>query len=292
MESAGIKWLKLPVGDTLIRPLPPHPGMVNKETGAAPFYIHTSLHFGLPGRKFPEVCPRKMTGGALSCPICDYAFALKDAGHEKAGNALLPSWQAYMNVIVIDPNTGEPTRTKAGEIQVYVWSCGRGTLDKIFAKVERYEKKAGHKIDITDPEEGFVIEVNRKGTDMENTKYDVFLADEPSSIMDYIEVWGPGMVDVSKISKLRPAAELQALLTGGSAGPDPFETKSVEAPVAKKRLSFSRESDDEEPTEGEYRALPEDEPVADGEPAVESDAATRLKAMMDKGKKPAAEKAA
>lgn len=278
MESSKVNWLKLPVGDTLVRILPPHRAMQNKDTGAAPFYHHVSLHFKVGPNKRVVVCPRKMTGGALHCPVCDFAFQLKDGGQDRAGNDLLPGWQAYMNVLVIDPKTGEPVRNKAGELEVFVWSAGRGTLDKIFGQVERREKKLKKAIDITDPDEGFVLEVGRKGTEKEDTKYEVFLADEPSSIMDYVDEWGPGLVDVTQLNTLRPAEELRTLLTGGSSE-DPFAGKSEALPAGKKNLSFSDRSEDA--VDAEYREVDETPDEEEGDDTSSDSAADRLRRLVD-----------
>jgi len=282
MEAQGVKWLKLAVGDTLLRALPPPPSMQNKETGAAPFFYHTSLHFGLPGSKAPVVCPRKMTGNALTCPICQHAFGLKDAGHERAGNDLLPSWQAYMNVLVLDPKTGEPKRSSTGEVEVYVWSAGRGTLDKIFAQVERREKKTKRTVDITDPDEGYFLEVNRKGTGMEDTKYEVYLADEPSSIMDWLDEWGPELVDLPAISRMRPVDELAGLLTGPAAVEDAFDKSGKAKALPARRISFSdkaSQDSDEDVVEGSFREVAEPDAPEGGVDA-DNDAVARLRKMV------------
>jgi hypothetical protein len=273
MEQQGVRWLKPDVGSTYMRILPPHPAMRNPETGAAPFYWHVSLHFGVGPQKRVVVCPRRQTAGALHCPICEYAFGLKDAGHDKAGNDLLPSWQAYMNVLVIDPETGEPKRNKAGEVEVLVWSCGRGTLDKLFAKIERHEKKVKRTIDITDPDEGYVIELTREGKTRDDTKYDVFLADAPTSVSEYVEEWGPALYDLTRLNTLQPATELKALLTGEE---DPFTVQQKALPST--RLTFSR-NDDEAPVEGEF--VPFDEGTeSEAAESTRPDAAERLKKLI------------
>ncbi len=278
MDRSGVRWWKAEVDANYVRIAPPHVNMIDPTSGAHRFYHPVCLHFGVGPAKKVVPCPRRMLD--KFCPICDAAFALKNSGQERAGNDLLPSWQAYMNIIVygeVRNKEGkivglEPIKNKQGEIEVRVWSASRGVLDQIFEAVEEREAEVGQLIDIADPENGYILKITRKGTDKENTKYRVILDREPTSIMDIADVWDDQLVDTTSISPTVEPGTLKALLEGG--GDDPFDKpKAIEAPTVRTVVA-DRFADDEDVVEGEVREIAEDEvpPV---------NAAKKLKDLID-----------
>lgn len=276
--NAQSNWLKVPVGPTYIRVLPPHKGMVDPNTGKNRWYEPVCLHFGVgPGGKGVVPCPRRMVNGF--CPICEFAFELRNKNREREGNKLLPSWQGYVNVIVFD-KTGEPVRNKAGEIDVKVWSASRKTLDKLFAAIDNYEQEhdlpAGS-INIADPKKGLTIKIVREGTTMEDTNYTIFVL-KSIDVMPFVDEWDEKMVNCAVLSPLQSADQLKQLMSGE--GDDPY-TKPAAA--AAKPSYF----DDEGTVEGEFRHVAEEstpvaEPVNDTNRA---EAAARLRKMVDSKKK-------
>jgi hypothetical protein len=274
--NAQSNWLKVPVGPTYMRSCPPHKGMVDPNTGKLRFYEPVCLHFGVgPGGKGVVPCPRRMVNGF--CPICEFAFDLRNKGREREGNKLLPSWQGYVNVIVYD-KAGEPVRNKAGELEVKVWSASRKTLDKLFAAIDNYEQEhdlAPGSINIADPKKGLTIKLVREGTGMEDTSYQVFVL-KPIDIMPLVAEWDEKLTNCATLSPLQTSDQLKLLMSGE--GDDPYAKGATK--VAEKPNYF----DDEGTVEGEFRHVAEGEgaePVTD---ANRADAAARLKAMVE-GKK-------
>lgn len=69
---------------------------------------------------------------------------------------MLPTYQMFMNVPLFEKG-GEPVRTKAGDIEVKVWDPGRKVLGDIFEFVAERENEATTLIDISDPEDGYLV---------------------------------------------------------------------------------------------------------------------------------------
>lgn len=193
--------------DNFIRILPPHINMEGK------FYLGLPLHFDIGPTKAVVPCPRK--GLQSPCPLCAEGFRLRDDGKEQEGNDLLPSWQGYMNVVLLD-DSGAPA---GKDPKVRVLSASRAILDEL---LDMMEQKLG---DITHLETGHNINIRRKGEKFK-TKYQVGAATD-SSAFDYPELVA-GLHDLTKISPYRPFEVLAGLLEG-EARKDPFAP--VEAPA-------------------------------------------------------------
>jgi hypothetical protein len=280
MEAKGAKFWTMPVGNNFPRVLPPHDNMVDAD-GRPRFFHPICLHFQVGPAKRTVPCPRRMLGQV--CPVCEYAFALRDQGQEKAGNALLPSWQAYMNVLIFDAE-GEPIRNKAGDIELQVWSASggpKGVLGKIFDEIEEREQEDGKIIRISDPEEGYTLKVKRVGTKKEDTTYTPKLSKRATSIINWEEYWADDRLDLTVRTPMLNADALRSLLTGTE--DDAFGAKAV-AELPKGKLANDFDDDDDDVAVGEFTELPaaDEETTTAGEPSA---AAERLRKMVDGKKK-------
>jgi hypothetical protein len=267
--------LKLPVGDSYLRPLPPHKNMVDPNSGRATFFWPVPLHFNVGPNQKVVPCPRRMFG--QRCPICEAGFALRNSGNEQAGNDLLPNYQMYMNVLVFDDG-GEPVRNKAGDIEVKVWGPTRNVLDDVLEKVQEREAELKQLIDIADPEEGYLIKINRKGTTKTDTKYKVrSISTNPVPVMDYVEYWDPGLIDLTALNPVVSQEVMAGYLTGAEDA-DPLARPTAKAISA----AFP---DDDDTVDGEYTEVPVEAAAEDDEDAPTESPSDRLKAMVAGGKK-------
>lgn len=261
--------LKLAQGDNFIRILPPHQNMVDPETGAPTFYFPVPLHFNV-GTGGPMPCPRRLGRG--KCPVCNEAFRLINTGHEQAGKDLLPNYQMLMNVLVFDKG-GEPVRNKAGDIEVQMWGPSRKVLDEIFEAVQEKETETKSVIDISDPEEGFLVRVKRTGSTQTDTRYSVKgLSNKPVSVMDFESYWDADLADLTQVHPYVPADQLERLLAGEDG-----------APTARPALAARASSlFEDETVEGEFTVPEEDDepPFDTDDETPKTSASERLKAMV------------
>jgi hypothetical protein len=275
--NAQSNWLKVPVGATYMRVCPPHKGMIDPVTGKPQWFTPVCLHFGVgPGGKGVVPCPRRMANGF--CPVCEFAFDLRNKGREREGNKLLPSWQGYVNVIVFD-KSGEPVRNKAGEIEVKVWSASRKTLDKVFAAVDNYEQEhdmGANTLNIADPKKGLTVKLVREGTGMEDTSYQVFVL-KAIDIMPFVDEWDEKLTNCAVLSPVQSSEQLKLLMSGE--GDDPYTKGSPAAKNADKPSYFGEE--DEGTVEGEFRHVAEGDGTEPVTEANRAGAAARLKQMVD-----------
>jgi hypothetical protein len=255
-------------GENFIRALPPHVNMEGK------FYFGVPLHFDVGPAKAVVPCPRKAFGEL--CPICVKGFDLMNSGKEELGKDMLPSWQAYINVVVLDAN-GQPEGT---EPKVRVYGANRQVLDEI---LDIMEQKFG---DITNLETGHNIIIRKRGSGRKGTKYQVAAADEPSAF-DHPELVA-SLHDLTKISPYRSADVLAGLLEG-EARKDPFD--AVEAPAEKPAaitgpvaqpgdMTFAPPPDD---AAAEEQGTPT-EPDPAAKPATQEEAQEALRQRLNEGK--------
>jgi hypothetical protein len=160
------------------RVLPPTESMVNPKTGKATVFWAVPIHFAIrPGLKRPMYCPRRASRGEPTCAVCELwlPFVRKDstatAQEKEVAQDHLPSWQQYMNILLLDPQTGEPVREEDGSVKVRVYGAGPDIIDQIISELEDIEQETGVMPDITHPKTGRVIYVKRVGTTKHDTKY-------------------------------------------------------------------------------------------------------------------------
>jgi hypothetical protein len=166
-------------GSNYVRVLPPHTNAENV------FYYPIPIHYSVgPGKQILP-CPRRAKTG--TCPVCIEGFRLRGEGQEEAFKKLMPSMQAYMNVIALNKD-GTP---KDNPPRVRTWSCSRKVLDWL---IEEFEENG----DFTNLKTGKDIEVRRKGELLE-TEWRIKFA-KTGSAVDYVEAVEEGLRDLTVIS--------------------------------------------------------------------------------------------
>ena len=155
MGGGKVSWWKAKEGRNVVRILPP------KDDGK--YYFGTRQHFvpGDAGKNLPIVCLRDdpKRQDAKVCPLCQYVAELRESGDKKLVDDLVGKSRYYMNII--DKNA-----EKEGN---QVLGCGpRMHLDilGVFSDPDV-------NMDITDPESGVDVIVQRVGTGKRGTRYTV-----------------------------------------------------------------------------------------------------------------------
>lgn len=260
------------------RTLPAVESMVNPNTGKAAFYWGVPLHFGIaPGRKTMVYCPRRASKGELPCAVCDLwlPYVKKDstatAEEKEVAKSFLPNWRNYMNILLLDPKTGEPIREEDGSIKVRVYGPGTDVIDKTIAALEElaedlHEDRPNIQ-HLTNPKTGRVVRLKRTGKTKHDTEYEVSLK-KVLDLTPYTEWWEDGLANLPEINPARTSEQVQALVAGVSTSPvvDAFEKKAVgPGPVAKPEAdAFDEEAAapaSQATIDAEFKVI-EDEPAA------------------------------
>lgn len=211
------RWWKPKQGKNVIRILPPW------DDGGL-FYFETALHYGfqVEGRNRAFPCLRVM--GKKSCPACEVMTELKEGSAEdkKLASRLEPRRKFYVNlidranpeVVQVGSFSGKGLRTLLNYMQDPDWG------------------------DFTDPEEGHDVVVERTGSTMTDTRYDIRIKPKPSEVG--VEDWEEKLVNLAEdVVEEIDEDEFQQIV----------DENFREAPP--KRKSSSRDEDDEEETEDE-----------------------------------------
>ena len=191
-------------GKNYLRIFPPHISMDGS------FYWGVPLHFGLGPGKLILPCPRR--GHNQTCPACTMGFDLKTQGQDQAFKDLMPSWQAYLNVLVLNSDGSaaeDPPKLR-------IWSAGKKLLDML---LDEFEESG----DFTDLKTGRDVEVRRRGEKFE-TEYRIKLDPNPSET-PYADL-ASELRDLSQVSPWGDnpqGAILQALEAGPAEGGDPWK---------------------------------------------------------------------
>ncbi len=293
-------WKPETPGTYYYRTLPPVESMVNPNTGKAAFYWGVPLHFGIaPGRKTTVFCPRRASKGEMPCAVCDLwlPYVKKDSTYtaeEKAvAKSFLPNWRNYMNILLLDPKTGEPVREEDGSIKVRVFGPGTDIIDKTLAALEELAEDLGedrpNAKNLTDPKIGRVVRLKRTGVGRDNTEYEVSLK-KVLDLTPFTEWWEDNLAELPEINPAKTSEEIQALLAGSSTAPitDAFEKKAVSAPTAATKPADAFADDEAvEAIEAEFTVV-EEAGNAFGDDEDDSPTATPAKAS--KTSKPTNEK--
>jgi len=231
-SGPGGKW-----ADNWIRILPPREDMgPDPDTGKTLFYYPVAVHF-YGANRAPFVCLRKMYDEP--CPACAQA--------REQGDGKGPRWYAAMNVVELKDD-GTPK-----ENLVRIWPCPRTTLDDL---VQAIEELPEDERDITDPDTGRPVLIRRKGTGVQDTRYQVLLAPNamPLEAPDLLE----NMNDLVANYEVLTAERMIELLAGPA---DPFAVAA--GPAARPRLGTGLPPPPDDVVEGEVRELaPEQEESA------------------------------
>jgi hypothetical protein len=172
LERAGSgHYMKLAVGKTVIRILPPPSGR------SSPFITVHEHFIRIPGKERPAVfaCPRVMKN--QPCPVCSRANELRispNSADQKRAEELWPSRRVYMNVI----DRGDE---EAGPKILGVGKTIHAAL--VAARTAEADDEVGHS-DYTHPTEGSDIIVKRVGTTFKDTKYTVTVSPRTSELGD------------------------------------------------------------------------------------------------------------
>jgi len=232
------------------RTLPAVESMVSPHTGKAAFFWGVPLHFGIaPGRKTTVFCPRRASKGELPCAICDIwlPYVKRDstatAEEKEVAKNYLPNWRNYMNILLLDPKTGEPVREEDGSIKVRVFGPGTDIIDKTIAALEDLAEDLGEDRpnikNLVDPKIGRVVRLKRTGKGKFDTDYDVKLK-KVLDVTPYTEWWEDNLAELPAINPPSTPEQIQALVAGVSTTPvpDAFEKKAVAAPKAEAPDAF------------------------------------------------------
>ncbi len=170
LDKAGSgHYLKLPVGKTVVRILPPPPGR------PSPFVIVHEHFLRIPGKARPVIfaCPKVMK--SQYCPVCAWSEKLKlspnRADQDKA-RELWPSRRIYMNVIDRGDEEAGPK----------VLGVGRTIHEALVASRTAVKDDSVEHSDYTHPREGSDIIINRVGTSFKDTKYTITVSPRTSEL--------------------------------------------------------------------------------------------------------------
>ena len=217
--SGGQRYLdKLQVGENPLRILPP---WTDEGPNANDFCREIYQHWGVDPNnpKAPVTCPKRTHGLDGECPICDYVQALRktgDPGDAERAAKIMAKVRYYSNVIDLnDPvftqkdldeakAAGREVKFSVGDTKVKIWRYGasiyKGILD-YFSTL---------KTDITDLQSGRDVVVMRKGTGVQDTKYNVIMRDaSPVTI-----VGANFTYDLDRLNPAKTSVELSGLLAG------------------------------------------------------------------------------
>jgi hypothetical protein len=130
------------------------------------------------------------------CPVCEFAHQLYTEGKEEMAKSWFATTNYLMNAFIVD---------KDGVIvddTCYVWSIRQGVFGDIWDEFEP-DDAGDLTIDLTDVEEGFTLEVKRKGKGKTDTEYKVSCDEESSAF--------PG--DVALLNDLHDLTSITQFLT-------------------------------------------------------------------------------
>lgn len=200
-RSKGADFFKPPIGRSVVRFLPPKPGVQK------PFRV-VYQHYLRPAGGSPIVftCPRMEA--KKHCPICDEADRFKRSGNQadrERAYELFPSRRVFANIIDRkDPEAGPK-----------VFAFGK-TIHEALIAIRKDEDAGG---DFTNPEDGFDIVIEREGSGQTDTKYKVLPSRKQSPLGDMS--WIEQQHDLERLAQIRTAEEMSKALLGEDADEKP-----------------------------------------------------------------------
>lgn len=228
-------------GENHVRVLPPH------VTADGLFYFGVPIHFKVGAGQQSYPCPRRAKIG--DCPICIAGFKLREEGKEDAFKDLMPSMQAYMNVIPLN-NDGTP---KGDQARIKTWSVSRKILDQLILEFETNG-------DFTSVKDGKDIRVMRRGQRFE-TEWRIDFAKVSSLSDETIAIVEDEIRDLRQVSPFVTTEVLQKALTGGGSDPwaapaagDGPRTPEIQQPAEERFAAASGNTDTPAPPTDEKRA--------------------------------------
>lgn len=195
------EFVKIKVGRTVMRILPPRPG------SRSPFTKVYQHYLDVPGLQSSVsfACPR-LNGNARPCMVCTKADQLRATGNPKdyamAGD-IRASKRVYANVILRAFEEAGPR----------IYAFGKGIHEDLMSFA--HDPEYG---DFSDPgPEGYDIVIDRKGTGKNDTKYKLKAARNCTPLSgdpQLMENWLTMMHDLSRFKALKSDEELEELLGG------------------------------------------------------------------------------
>ena len=233
-------WFKAPSGQgktwgtSYVRILPPHTNM------SGCFYWGVPIHFRVGPSNQILPCPRKAFN--QPCPVCQRGFDQRAKISEDEFRGYMPSWQAYMNVVVLNED-GSPAEDPP---RVRTWSLSRKWFDMILEEADQAQ-------DFTELEGGRDVVVKRRGEERQ-TDYRIKFASKPSEFADPVV---SELRDLQTISPYVDHATLLQALDAPAGGGDPWTSEQLPPGVA-------REPD--QITQAPASRFPPDEPTEEDAP--------------------------
>lgn len=288
----GYPWITIPGGTppawktTRLRMLPP-PDTHPDDT----YFFWAAVHGNLPGSKFPVLCPAKMYN--QPCPACDLGNELWNSGKKTEAYKYFASWRALVNVVILNKDGSTPDDVKVG-----LWGVPRSTFEDLDAKIKELPKNERN---ITDPMEGRDIIVRRKGSKVEDTKYEIAPADTSTALSDEVMdllLEDGKLVELHTVYKPTTTQQVKLLLAAPS-------TEGEETPrrraLPQGDTFFDDEEEDENTVEGTYTVVVEEDEEEEAPPPppkrgaakseAEQAAQAKLLAKLEEIKKKAAQPA-
>jgi hypothetical protein len=166
-SGGSSNYMKLEVGDNYVRVLPPP---IGRKT---PFFTAFQHFIDLPGYDSPIVfnCPRMMA--REYCPACAKSDKLRASQNKKDQDAARNFWSSRRVFVNVIDRSDEEAGPK-------VLGIGK-TIHEALVKIRKDDPDEG---DFTHPEDGFDINIQRKGTTKNDTKYKVIPARRSTPLGD------------------------------------------------------------------------------------------------------------
>jgi len=215
--SSRAQFMKLVEGANQVRILPPWDPKMR-----SPFYelwLHYIRSSADPqGKGKPVACPLKMRKSktCVACADVRRRFDTGSPADEQVAKALRSTRRVYANVVnMLDPSKG-----------VQVLDFGTMLYEKFLNRMLGAPSDTGVPDvaalgDISHPELGYTMVIDRKGTKQFDTKYELRAARSPSPIAD--PAWLTQLHDLSTIVAYRDNDYIRAVL----AGEDPVDGEAV-----------------------------------------------------------------
>lgn len=218
LEELGTgTFFKAKEGKNIIRILPPW----SKE---GVWYKEATLHYGLQNDSGKERAYPCLQMFGKDCPICNKKDEFAQGGEEdkKIAERLRPRTKYYANVM--DRATGK----------VMIWGFSAKTLSTLLS----YTSDPDYG-DISDPEEGFDLVIERQGTGRTDTRYQIRMKPKPTEVdMDEVRLF-----DLDKeVIEEKDEEELEELIEQNFG-------EAVSKKSKKKKDEDDDDSDDEEDEE-------------------------------------------
>lgn len=252
-EISGSPFWKPPAGapgkykTSRIRILPP------RADASKPKYFYWVAVHNIPGAGRAVPCPAKMED--QPCAACQKASLLwsraeaakepKNGPIRNEARKFFLSWKALVNIVVLNNDGSVPD-----DAQIIPWQMSKTLMEALKAKVDAREDPKER--NITHSVHGYDIKLQRIGTGLEDTKYEINPADVSTPLAPEVLalIEQDGLVDLSSLYPPFGSVRIEALLDA------PRKLRELPAPDA-----FEEEDDDEEEasTDAKFRIIEDEE---------------------------------